>query len=452
MAAVDRVGGVLVETYRLERLIAEGSMGSVYEARHLRIPKRFAVKFLRIGLEENREALERFRREAEVVAGLDHPNIVEIYDYNVADDGSPYIVLEYLDGEHLAARLRAGGGVAVAEALPIVAAVASALSMAHAREVIHRDLKPENIVLCADGGVKVVDFGVAKLRGAPELTAVNTIVGTVPYMAPEQLMGGVLDARVDQYALAAIAYEMLAGHMAFDGSGSVADVARRVLTHVPPFIAGVPQAVNEVIFRGMARARDDRFASVAEFGAALADAAAVKEPSLPEGAHADVDELPPLAGEATRITVGDGGHDGGAHDDAEDQPAPPPADAAPSKEPRTPTIPSPLPVLGGVTDEMTAVRPDDATGERAALPSLSTLVVEKLSDGSTPPSSPMAPPLSEPKITLKTMKAATAPIDWDAAAKDATKSIYTPPRWLWILVGAVGGIALALFVVLLMRH
>ena len=102
MADVDRVGGVLVETYRLERLIAEGSMGSVYEARHLRIPKRFAVKFLRIGLKENKEALERFRREAEVVAGLDHPNIVEIYDYNTTEDGSPYIVLEYLDGEHLA--------------------------------------------------------------------------------------------------------------------------------------------------------------------------------------------------------------------------------------------------------------------------------------------------------------------------------------------------------------
>ncbi|HEX8954361.1 MAG TPA: serine/threonine-protein kinase, partial [Polyangia bacterium] len=296
---MDRVGGVLVETYRLERLIAEGSMGSVYEARHLRIPKRFAVKFLRIGLEENREALERFRREAEVVAGLDHPNIVEIYDYNVSDDGSPYIVLEYLDGEHLAARLRERGRMRLDEALPLLVDVGAALTVAHARDVIHRDLKPENIVLCADGCVKVVDFGVAKLRGAPELTAVNTIVGTVPYMAPEQLMGGVLDARVDQYALAAIAYEMLAGEMAFDGSGTVADVARRVLTHVPPFVAGVPQAVNEVIFRGMARAADERFASVAELVAALTVAAAAAEPSLAEAAHED--ELPPLAGEATRV-------------------------------------------------------------------------------------------------------------------------------------------------------
>ncbi len=449
MSAVDRVGGVLVETYRLERLIAEGSMGSVYEARHLRIPKRFAVKFLRIGLEENQEALERFRREAEVVAGLDHPNIVEIYDYNVADDGSPYIVLEYLDGQHLGARVRQGGRVPLDEALPILRAVGSALTMAHKRDVIHRDLKPENIVLCADGSVRVVDFGVAKLRGAPELTAVNTIVGTVPYMAPEQLMGGALDARVDQYALAVIAYEMVAGEMAFDSSGTVADVARRVLTHVPPFIAGVPQAVNEVIFRGMARARDERFASVAELIAALDGAAARSEPSLAEAAPED--ELPPLAGEATRITVTDGAA-GAADADADDAPAPPPDDAPPAKEPRTPTIPSPLPVLGGHTDEMTAVRPEDGTTEQAPLPSLSTMVVERLSDGTTPPSSPVPPPLQEPRVTLKTMKAAPAPIDWDAAAKDATKTIREPPRWLWIVVGAIGGIFLALFTVYLLRR
>ena len=181
----------------------------------------------------------------------------------------------------------------------------------------------------------------AKLRGAPELTAVNTIVGTVPYMAPEQLMGGVLDARVDQYALAVIAYEMLAGEMAFDGSGAVADVARRVLTHVPPFLAGVPQAVNEVLFRGMARAADDRFPSVREFFTALEQAAAVKEPSLPEPKIDD--ELPPLAGDATRVTVAVDAatRAAAAAADADDPPAPPPEDAAPTKEPQTPTITSP---------------------------------------------------------------------------------------------------------------
>src|SRR4051812_2488384 len=253
-------------------------MGSVYEATHLRIPKRFAVKFLR--LVDNAEALQRFRREAEVVATLEHPNIVTLFDYNVGDDGVPYIVLEYLDGEDLGGRLRRQRRVPLAETLRVVTAVGSALMLAHGREVIHRDLKPDNIVICAGGTVKVVDFGVAKLRGAPELTAVNTVVGTVPYMAPEQLMGSVLDARVDQYALATIAYEMLAGEMAFDGRGAVTDVARRVLTHVPPFIAEVPQAFNEALFRGMARAAADRFPSVAELVAALRAAAVAPEPEL----------------------------------------------------------------------------------------------------------------------------------------------------------------------------
>jgi serine/threonine-protein kinase len=454
MDDVDRVGGVLVETYRLERLIAEGSMGSVYEARHLRIPKRFAVKFMRIGLTENQEALERFRREAEVVAGLDHPNIVEIYDYNTAEDGSPYIVLEYLDGEHLAARLRREHQVALDEVLRIVVAVGAALSVANAKDVIHRDLKPENIVLCADGSVKVVDFGVAKLRGAPELTAVNTIVGTVPYMAPEQLMGGVLDARVDQYALAAIAYEMLAGEMAFDGSGAVADVARRVLTHVPPFIGGVPQAVNEVIFRGMSRAADDRFASVADFVTALQQAAAVREPSLPDATNAE--ELPPLAGEATRITSSDGNGVDHAAADAEDPPAPPPTDAAPTKEPQTPTIPSPDavlggPMLGGATYEMPVVATnEEATDEKAPLPSLSTLVVQKLADSATTPKS--QPQLHEPRVTLKTMSAATAPSGWESVAGDATRSIHAPSRWVWILLGVVAGMTAALLVVYFLRR
>jgi serine/threonine protein kinase len=454
MRSVDRVGGVLVETYRIERLIAEGSMGSVYEARHVRIPKRFAVKFLRIGLQDNPEALERFRREAEVVAGLDHQNVVEIYDYNVGDDGFPYIVLEYLDGESLATRLGRDGRIGLDETLRIARAVAAGLTVAHARDVIHRDLKPENIVLCADGGVKVVDFGVAKLRGAPELTAVNKILGTVPYMAPEQLMGGVLDARVDQYALAAIAYEMLAGEMAFDGSGSVTDVARRILTHVPPFVAGVPQAVNEVLFRGMARAAGDRFDSVADFERALVDAAAApREPALAEPSG----ELPPLAGEATRVTMPSLSAAERAAADAEDPPAPPPEDRAPSKEPRTPTLQSPTPILGGPTHEMPTVlggptnempvASADEPTERPPLPGLSTMVVQSISAGNG-----QSPRVAEPRVTLKTMSAATAPSGWDAVRDDRTHQIRPPSRWLWVALGMAVGIVAALITVYALRR
>ena len=389
---------MLVETYRIERLIAEGSMGSVFEARHLRVPKRFAVKFLRLGLEGNAEALERFRREAEMVAALEHPNVVGLFDYNVGADGVPYIVLEYLDGEHLAARLKRKRKLPLDEALGIVRAVGAALQAAHARDIIHRDLKPENIVLCTGGGVKVVDFGVAKLRGAPELTAANTVVGTVPYMAPEQLMGGALDARVDQYALATIAYEMLAGKMAFDGSGAVTEVARRVLTHRPPFLPDVPQALNEALFRGMARGAADRFPSVQEFVAAL-EAAASEAPATAPAPAGD-EELPPLAGEATRVTVPE---DQAAHDEDDDDPVAPPPDDAPAIR----------------TAEMPALRPERAaeqTDEHAALPAVATRIVP----------------------------APAAPSAWEAVAADRTRLSPPPNRLRWLLLGVLVGAAVAI--------
>ena len=427
-------------------------MGSVYEARHLRIPKRFAVKFLRIGLTENAEALERFRREAEVVAGLDHPNVVEIYDYNVTEDGSPYIVLEYLDGNHLGAHLRDAGKIALDDALPILSAVGGALVAAHARNVIHRDLKPENIVLCADGCVKVVDFGVAKLRGAPELTAVNTIVGTVPYMAPEQLMGGVLDARVDQYALAIIAYEMLAGEMAFDGSGAVADVARRVLTHVPPFVAGVPQAVNEVLFRGMARAADERFAQVADFIAALDAGRGVKEPSLPVEAVAP-DELPPLAGEATRITITDdaGQRRGGTRRRRRGSAGA----AARGRRAVQGAAHADDPVAAAA-----ARRPDlrDAGGggqrrghRRAGAAAVAVDAGRAEAERRLEPRR-RAAPLNEPRVTLKTMNAATAPTGWESVTGQTTRPLHLPARWLWLIVGLLVGILAALSTVYFLRH
>src|SRR5690349_3080044 len=126
----SRVGQILVETYRIERLIAEGGMGSVYEAKHIRLPKRFAVKFLNVSLVDNAEAQARFKREAEIIAALDHPHIVSLLDYNVTDDGVPFIVLEFLDGEHLGKRI-GRGKLPLAETMRILAPVVQALSSAH---------------------------------------------------------------------------------------------------------------------------------------------------------------------------------------------------------------------------------------------------------------------------------------------------------------------------------
>jgi serine/threonine-protein kinase len=274
---VDRVGHILVDTYRIDRLIAEGGMGAVYEASHLRIPKRFAVKFLHLSLLDNTIALMRFRREAEVVATLDHPHIVNLFDYNITEDGVPYTVLEFLDGEHLGARV-SRGKLGIDEALQIGRAVAGALTAAHARGVIHRDLKPENIILCGAGKVKVVDFGIAKLRGSPELTAFNSILGTISYMAPEQLMAGTVDGRTDLYALAVMIYEMLSGQMIFGGSDVISELAEKVLKYEPGPIEGVAPAVSAVLKKAMSKAATDRHATVDEFMRALSAAAAPVQP------------------------------------------------------------------------------------------------------------------------------------------------------------------------------
>ena len=306
MGVVDRIGQVLVETYRIDRLIAEGGMGSVYEAKHLRLPKRFAVKFLNVSLIDNHEAQVRFRREAEIIAALDHPNIVNLLDYNVTEEGVPFIVLEYLDGEHLGKRI-GRGKLSLAETMRVLAPVCSALTAAHALEIVHRDLKPENIVLCKDDVVKVVDFGIAKIRDGQELTGINTILGTIPYMAPEQLFGTAVSIRTDQFALGAIVYEMLTAEMAFGGPASVPEVAARVAHHQPPDVPGVPQAVSAAIFQAMAKDAAARYSSVKEFLAAMHEAA-LKPDEAPvvidggAGSVGAIDEgLPELQGEATMI-------------------------------------------------------------------------------------------------------------------------------------------------------
>ena len=243
-------------------------MGAVYEASHLRIPKKFAIKFLKVSLLDNSVALLRFRREAEVIATLDNPHIVSLLDYNITEDGVPYTILEYLEGEHLGDRV-ARGRMPLADTLRITEAISGALVAAHEKGVVHRDLKPENVILCKQGAVKVVDFGIAKLRGGQELTAFNSILGTITYMAPEQLMAGQIDARADQFALGAIAYEMLSGDMPFGSEGSIPEIAERVLRQQPAPIAGYPQSVQAVLLRAMSKAADARYASVEEFCAAF---------------------------------------------------------------------------------------------------------------------------------------------------------------------------------------
>src|SRR5262245_24269579 len=193
------VGAVVAETYQVTRLLGRGGMGSVWEASHLRLPgKRVAIKVLHANVAADQEALARFRREAEIATRLGHPNIVEVHDFNSLPDGQPYLVLELLIVESLDSRMRRAP-VSLDNAMRIAGQIGAALAAAHREQVVHRDLKPQNVFLVrprmdeAEGGgelVKVLDFGISKIRGSQTIVTLDsTVLGTPQYMAPEQATG-----------------------------------------------------------------------------------------------------------------------------------------------------------------------------------------------------------------------------------------------------------------------
>jgi serine/threonine protein kinase len=223
--AVARVGELVGAKYRIVRLLAQGGMGVVYEAQHTVVRRRFAVKFMRRDLAERRDILTRFQREAEAAGALESEHVAAAVDFGIAEDGAPYIVMEYLVGESLTALLGREGTLPVGRAADLVSQAGRGMQVAHAAGIIHRDLKPQNLFVCRrqDGTdlLKVLDFGVAKLQTIDELNAATrtgAVVGTVAYMSPEQARGDkVVDQRSDVYALGAILYELCSGRKPHPG-------------------------------------------------------------------------------------------------------------------------------------------------------------------------------------------------------------------------------------------
>jgi serine/threonine-protein kinase len=248
----------------------------------LRLPgKRVAVKVLHGVAAADREAFARFRREAEIASRIGHPNIVQVHDFNVLPSGTPYLVLELLDGEDLAHRLTRGP-LPLEEALAITRQIGAALHAAHKADVVHRDLKPGNIFLASleIGGelvdqVKVLDFGISKIRGSQTVvTQESAMLGTPQYMAPEQALGknSELDARTDVFALGAIVYEMLSGQALFAGSSLAAVVYKVVFEPTPPLQQAaphVPASVAAAVEQALAKDPAQRFGDVGAFVTAL---------------------------------------------------------------------------------------------------------------------------------------------------------------------------------------
>jgi serine/threonine protein kinase len=273
-------GTILQGTYRIVGPIAEGGCGEIFLADHTRLPGQVAIKVLHRGLQQNAEVLARFRQEAEITATLRHPHIVQVLDFNVTDQGYPYLVMEMLEGETLAKRIE-GGALPPSAAVAIVEQIAQALHAAHLRGIVHRDLKPDNVMLLSGDGVKdfvkVLDFGISQASWRPRVTNSAEVAGTPQYMAPEQARGlrEEIDSRSDQFSLAAIAYVLLTGREPFQADDPIAVLYQVVHADPPPPAALVPRLgpeVDAVVMRGLAKQSVDRFPSVLEFAAALRQA------------------------------------------------------------------------------------------------------------------------------------------------------------------------------------
>jgi serine/threonine protein kinase/class 3 adenylate cyclase len=282
----------LVGNYRVIDLIGQGGMGAVYRAVHPEIGRTVAIKLLRADLATSEEATARFFDEARAVNAIRHEGIVDIFDLGRRPDGSTYYVMEHLTGEDLAQLLKREGSLRADEAVLIVRQVCAALAAAHRRGIVHRDLKPQNLFIVqrgADRRVKLLDFGIAKLvhdLSDRPTTSTGVVLGTIPYMSPEQARGEAVDPRADIYSLGCILFELLTGRVPFAASNPLAVLARLAMEEPAPpswrsHRFGIPATLDDVVLRALAKDRDARYSDIEELEAALAalDLASLPPPS-----------------------------------------------------------------------------------------------------------------------------------------------------------------------------
>ena len=266
---VDRL---LDARYAIERRIARGGMASVYLATDTRLDRRVAVKVMHPGLAEDPDFVARFNREARAAAGLNHPDVVSVYDQGT-DDGHPFLVMEFVPGDTLRTVLRARGRLTPGEAVAVMDHVLAALGAAHAAGLVHRDVKPENVLITPDGRVKVADFGLARAAAGATVTAAGgALIGTAAYLAPEQVNDGASDARSDVYAAGVLLFELLTGAAPFTGDSPVSVAYRHVNEDVPaPSSRGVtvPDELDALVLAATARDPQQRPADARALHASL---------------------------------------------------------------------------------------------------------------------------------------------------------------------------------------
>ena len=281
-------GQVIAGRYRVLRRLGVGGMADVYLAEDGTLGRRVAVKVLLKRYAGDEQFVERFRREAQAAARINHPNIVNIYDWGPVD-GTYYIVMEYVEGETLKDHIRREGRYSPGEAVRIALELLAAVQVAHGAHIVHRDIKSQNILIDPAGTVKVTDFGIAKADDS-QMTEAGSILGTAQYLAPEQAKGEPVDERTDLYSVGVVFYEMLTGALPFRGDSAVT-VALKHVNEQPAepaeLVPGLPYSLNQIVLKALAKDPDQRYRTAAEFSADLVAArsggpllAAAYDPSL----------------------------------------------------------------------------------------------------------------------------------------------------------------------------
>jgi len=271
MGSDTLIGRTFDTRYVIERKLGSGGMADVYLAEDKELGRRVALKLLDDRHASDEQFVERFRREAQSAAGLNHPSIVSIFDRGYAE-GTYYIAMEYLDGRTLKELLVKNGPTPIPIAIDYARQILGALAFAHRNAIVHRDIKPHNIVVGGDGRLKVTDFGIAR-SGASQMTEAGSIVGTAQYLSPEQARGAPVDPRSDIYSLGVVLYEMLTGKVPFSGDTPV-EIAMKHLSQVPEppskLRDGIPHDLDAVVMRALAKDPEQRYATAEEMDADLA--------------------------------------------------------------------------------------------------------------------------------------------------------------------------------------
>ena len=274
-------GELIGGRYELGRQLGAGGMARVYLGHDRLLDREVAVKVLAEPYASDPQFVERFRREASAAAGLNHPNIVAVYDRGEAD-GSYYIVMEYLSGPDLKQVIRRRAPLPPLQAIDYTQQILAALGAAHRRDIVHRDVKPQNVLVAEDGHLKVTDFGIARAGAQTDMTEAGSVIGTAQYLSPEQARGDEVTAASDCYAVGIVLYEMLTGRVPFDGDRPVAVAMKQISDEPTParmLEPSIPPELEAVVMRALVKRPSERYRTADEFSRALAEARTAIDPS-----------------------------------------------------------------------------------------------------------------------------------------------------------------------------